>query len=138
MYIFFSFILLINIPSTLCLTASEIPPTLEEIIIFDKRNKLLDFLSKFFYILLIIAKFIGTGEIKEPNLIKLGEYYGNLFTCCILLENNISDYNLQDLFEKYINYKSILIESIYNNNYGSETIDEIIKYIDIYITKNLK
>ena len=116
----------------------EISTILEEIIILDKKNTLLDFLSKFFYILLIVAKFIGTGEIKEPNLIKLGEYYGNLFTCCILLENNISDYNLQDLFEKYINYKSILIESIYNNNYGSETIDEIIKYIDIYITKNLK
>jgi hypothetical protein len=117
----------------------EISNLIEEILISENKNTFIDFLSKFFYILLILAKFIGTGEIiKVPNLIKLGEYYGNLFTCCILLENNISNYNLQDLFEKYINYKSILIESIYNNNYYSDTIDEIIKYIDIYITKNLK
>ena len=94
--------------------------------------------SPFFYILLIIAKFMGTGDYKDPNLIKLGEYYGNLFTCCIILENKLLDNNLQDLFETYISYKTILFESIYNNNYYSDTINEIIKYIDCFILQNLK
>ena len=116
----------------------EIIPIINKILLINKKNELLDFLSNFFYILLIIAKFMGTGDYKDPNLIKLGEYYGNLFTCCIILENNLLDNNLQDLFETYISYKTILFESIYNNNYYSDTINEIIKYIDSFILQNLK
>jgi hypothetical protein len=116
----------------------EITPVIEKILLINKKNDFLDFLSNFFYILLLLAKFMGTGEYKDPNLIKLGEYYGNLFICCIMIDCNLINDNYQDLFETYLNYKTILFESIYNNNYYSDTIDEIIKYIDIYITKNLK
>ena len=34
-------------------------------------------LSNFFYILLITAKFIGSGDTKDPNLFKLSEYNKN-------------------------------------------------------------
>lgn len=116
----------------------EIMPIIEKILLINKKNDYLDFLSNFFYILLLLAKFMGTGEYKDLNIIKLGEYYGNLFICCIMIDCKLIDDNYQDLFETYINYKTILFESIYNNNYYSDTIDEIIKYIDFYIHQNLK
>ena len=116
----------------------EITPIIEKILLINKKNDFLDFLSNFFYILLLLAKFMGTGEYKDPNLIKLGEYYGNLFICCIMIDCKLIDNNYQDLFETYLNYKTILFESIYNNNYYSDTIDEIIKYIDYFILQNLK
>ena len=116
----------------------EIIPIIDKILLINKKNDFLDFLSNFFYILLLLAKFMGTGEYKDPNLIKLGEYYGNLFICCIMLDYKLVDNNYQDLFETYLNYKTILFESIYNNNYYSDTIDEIIKYIDYFILQNLK
>ena len=46
-------------------------------------------LSKFFYILLMIAKYVGTGEYDEPNLIKLGQYYSNIFRIYLRLKNTI-------------------------------------------------
>jgi len=95
----------------------EIIPIIDNILMINKKNNFLDFLSNFFYILLLLAKFMGTGEYKDPNLIKLGEYYGNLFICCIMIDCNLIDDNYQDLFETYLNYKTILFESIYNNNY---------------------
>jgi len=116
----------------------EITPIIEKILLINKKNDYLDFLSNFFYILLLLAKFMGTGEYKDLNLIKLGEYYGNLFICCVMIDCKLIDDNYQDLFETYINYKTILFESIYNNNYYSDTINEIIKYIDFYINQNLK
>jgi hypothetical protein len=116
----------------------EITPIIDRIIIINKKSDFLDFLADFFYILLLIAKFMGTGEYKDPNLLKLGEYYGNLFICCIMIDCKLINDNYQDLFETYFNYKTILFESIYSNNYYSDTIDEIIKYIDYFINQNLK
>ena len=55
-----------------------------------------------------------------------------------MIDCKLIDDNYQDLFETYLNYKTILFESIYNNNYYSDTIDEIIKYIDYFILQNLK
>jgi hypothetical protein len=40
----------------------EITPVIENILLINKKNDFLDFLSNFFYILLLLAKFMGTGE----------------------------------------------------------------------------
>ena len=59
------------------------------------------------------AKYIGTGEFDEPNLIKLGQYYSNIFIIYLKIilnnnENNDTKYNLYKskniyYFEKYKN-----------------------------------
>lgn len=116
----------------------EITTVIDKILLINKKNNFIDFLSNFFYILLLLAKFMGTGEYSDPNLIKLGEYYGNIFICCIMIDCKLIENNYQDLFETYLNYKTILFESIYNYNYHSDTIEEIIKYIDYFIHQNLK
>ena len=51
-----------------------------------------------------------------------------------MIDCKLIDDNYQDLFETYLNYKTILFESIYTNNYYSDTIDEIIKYIDYFLS----
>lgn len=100
-----------------------------------------EIMTKFNYILLIIAKFMGTGIVKDPNLYKLAEYYSNIFFTILKLEsindyqnkNNIivnSEIIYQILFTNYQDYKSKLIYSIMELGINSDTIDEIINYLD--------
>jgi len=112
-------------------------------------------LSKFVYILLITAKFIGLGEIKDPNLHKLSEYYSNIIYTYLKIDyeilnnhkkedhNNyeLSSDNISDkynkLFDNYIENKNKLYYSLIELKINSETIDEIINYLDNYIINNL-
>lgn len=92
-------------------------------------------LTKFIYILLIVAKFMGTGNTKEPNLYKLAEYYSNIFYIILKLDsiNNFNNYPenyYQNLFVDYQDYKSKLIYSIMELEINSDTIDEIISFLD--------
>ena len=100
-----------------------------------------EILTKFNYILLIIAKFMGTGTIKDPNLYKLAEYYSNIFYTILKLDsidiqnikknsNIISNVIYQNLFSNYQDYKGKLIYSIMELGINSDTIDEIINYLD--------
>ena len=100
-----------------------------------------EILTKFNYILLIIAKFMGTGNTKDPNLYKLAEYYSNIFYTIFKLdsmnEQNIqkssnitSNIIYQNLFSNYQDYKSKLIYSIMELGINSDTIDEIINFLD--------
>jgi hypothetical protein len=99
-----------------------------------------EILTKFIYILLIIAKFMGTGTVKEPNLYKLAEYYSNIFYT-LLKQDSINYYynnetkndliNIyQNLFTNYQDYKTKLIYSNMELGINSDTIDEIINYLD--------
>jgi len=100
-----------------------------------------EIMTKFNYILLIIAKFMGTGNVKDPNLYKLAEYYSNIFYTVLKLES-IDNYQMtngsqvhsdivyQILFTNYQDYKSKLIYSIMELDINSDTIDEIINYLD--------
>ena len=105
-----------------------------------------EILTKFNYVLLIIAKFMGTGNVKDPNLYKLAEYYSNIFYTILKLDSiqnyqnqtNLnqtnpiinSDIIYQILFTNYQDYKSKLIYSIMELDINSDTIDEIINYLD--------
>ena len=85
------------------------------------------------YILLVIAKFMGTGTVKEPNLYKLAEYYSNIIYIILKLYGNtktIDTNYYQNLFIEYQDYKSKLIYSIMELEINSDTNDEIIKYLD--------
>ena len=111
-------------------------------------------LSKFIYILLITAKFIGLGEIKDPNLYKLSEYYSNIIYTYLKIdyeilnnykkednsEQNTSD-NISDvynkMFDNYIENKNKLYYSLIELKINSDTVDEIINYLDNYIINNL-
>jgi hypothetical protein len=100
-----------------------------------------EILKKFFYILLITAKFMGSGEIKDPNLIKLAEYYTNIFYIYIkynnIDKNNINEEYYFELFNNYIEYKNKLNYSIIELKLNSDTIDEIIEYLDNNISNFL-
>ena len=94
-----------------------------------------EILTKFNYVLLIVAKFMGTGSTKDPNLYKLSEYYSNVFYTILKLDsinklNNYTDNYYQNLFVNYQDYKSKLIYSIMELEINSDTIDEIISYLD--------
>lgn len=99
-----------------------------------------EILTKFNYVLLIIAKFMGTGNTKDPNLYKLAEYYSNIFYTILKLDsiNNLDDNSpkirsntiYQNLFSNYQDYKSKLIYSIMQLEINSDTIDEIINFLD--------
>jgi len=106
------------------------------------RECLVTILSKFFYLLLQTAKFLGTGTYNEPNLIRISEYYSNIFY--ILLKSNdinfINELNVKlytEIYDSYLNYKNKLNYSLIELNLNSETLDEIIKYLDEQITENL-
>ena len=99
-------------------------------------------LSKFFYLLLQTAKFLGSGTYHDPNLIRLSEYYANIFYTWFKSNdlnflNFIDKNNFTELYENYLNYKNKLNYSLIELELGSETIDEIINYIDNEIIKNL-
>jgi hypothetical protein len=94
-----------------------------------------EILTKFIYILLIVAKFMGTGNTKDPNLYKLAEYYSNVIYVILRLDsisnlNKYTDNYYQNLFVNYQDYKSKLIYSIMELEINSDTIDEIIRYLD--------
>jgi hypothetical protein len=104
-----------------------------------------EILTKFNYVLLIIAKFMGTGITRDPNLYKLAEYYSNIFYTVlkfdsINISNNKNGSNpqtsttnptlYQSLFSNYQDYKSKLIYSNMELEINSDTIDEIINYLD--------
>jgi hypothetical protein len=99
-------------------------------------------LSKFFYLLLQTAKFIGSGSYSDPNLIRLSEYYANIFYTW--LKSNdlnflkfIDKSNITELYENYLNYKNKLNYSLIELDLSSETLDEILNYVDNEIIENL-
>ena len=99
-------------------------------------------LSKFFYLLLQTAKFLGSGNYNEPNLLRISEYYGNIFY--ILFKSNdinfinlLNDKTFTEIYDNYLNYKNKLNYSLIELNLNSETLDEIIKYLDEQIVENL-
>ena len=92
-------------------------------------------LSKFFYLLLQTAKFLGSGSYNDPNLIRLSEYYANIFYTLFksndIILLNCKNYNSHtELYENYLNYKNKLNYSLIELDLSSETLDEIINYID--------
>lgn len=99
-------------------------------------------LSKFFYLLLLTAKFLGTGIYNDPNLLRLSDYYANIFYTWFKSNNEFkidinSNINNYEMYENYLNYKNKLNYSLIELNLGTDTIDEIIDYIDKDITYNL-
>lgn len=106
------------------------------------RECWIDILSKFFYLLLQTAKFIGSGSYFEPNLIRISEYYANIFYI-LFKSNDINFINELDfklyteIYDNYLNYKNKLNYSLIELNLNSETLDEIIKYLDKQIVENL-
>jgi len=99
-------------------------------------------LSKFFYLLLQTAKFLGSGLYNEPNLLRISDYYANIFY--ILLKSNdinfineLTEKSYTEIYDSYLNYKNKLNYSLIELNLNSETLDEIIKYIDDCIVENL-
>ena len=99
-------------------------------------------LSKFFYLLLQTAKFLGSGSYSDPNLIRLAEYYANIFYTWLKSNdinflNCINKNNFMELYENYLSYKNKLNYSLIEMNLSSETLDEIINYIDKEIIDNL-
>jgi hypothetical protein len=93
-------------------------------------------LSKFFYLLLITAKFMGSGEIKkDPNLFKIAEYFSNIIYTYLKTNNNKLSLEIySNLFNNYIDYKNKLYYSMFEMKINSETFDEIIMYLDKIIT----
>lgn len=99
-------------------------------------------LSKFFYILLQTARFLGSGSYNDPNLHRLAEYYANIFYTWfksndIMFINNNTHLLLTEFYENYLDYKNKLNYSLIELDLGSETLDEIIKFLDNNITENL-
>ena len=118
----------------------------------DNSNKFCDedcnvcwtfILSKFFNLLLQTAKFLGSGIYNEANLQRISEYYANIF--CILFKcksniflNNINQYTeISEIYENYLNYKNKLNYSLIELELNSDTLNEIINYIDNEIVKKL-
>jgi hypothetical protein len=114
----------------------------------EKENNIktdIGLLNNFFYILLLTAKFIGTGLTEEieiaqnriafPNLYKIGEYYANIFIVYLILlaDENIVNTEKQLLFNTYVDYKSKLKYSLNEMSLISATTDEIMFYIDHFL-----
>jgi hypothetical protein len=129
----------ININKNLYLMILNIKNEFENLFNENEKNyiNIIDCLLKpYFYILLKISVYIGSGDISlQPNLYKLSEYYANIFYTFIILKNKNIE-NKQQLFENYTNNKIKLYESYLNLNNITDTIDEVIIYIDNIILKN--
>lgn len=99
-------------------------------------------LSKFFYLLLQIAKFLGSGNYNEPNLLRISDYYANIFYILLKSDdinfiNGLTEKSYTEVYDSYLNYKNKLNYSLIELNLNSETLDEIIKYLDNQIVENL-
>lgn len=97
-------------------------------------------LSSFFYILLITAKFIGSGDTKDPNLHKLAEYYSNIIYTYLKIQDlgkKIDNTMSFNFFSNYIDYKNKLNYSIIELKINSDTLEEILNYLDDFILKKL-
>ena len=122
-----------------------------EQIIFDDTKKYcsincidcwINILSKFFNLILQTAKFLGSGNYNEPNLIRISEYYANIFYILFITNdinfiNQLNKKSYTEIYDNYLNYKNKLIYSLIELNLNSETLDEIIKYLDEKIVENL-
>jgi hypothetical protein len=91
----------------------------------------------FFLILLTIAKFFGSGEYKDFNLERLSEYYTNIFVIYGKCKNINSSNNDMELLDMFITYQVKLNTSLIELNLNSETLDEIINYLNNKVTENL-
>lgn len=110
----------------------EISPFLNKIYTFNKFSdniSILELLSNFFYILLLTAYFMGTGNYNNPNLIRLADYYSNIFITYFQINYN-PNCDKQYIYENYLNYINKLNYSIIELNLNSNTLDNIIKFID--------
>lgn len=98
-------------------------------------------LSKFFYVLLQTAQFMGSGNYNEPNLLRLSEYYANIFYSWIYSSNQMTatptPAQSVEFYDNYLNYKNKLIYSLIELNLNSETIDALIAHVDREIVKNI-
>lgn len=99
-------------------------------------------LSRFFYLLLQTAKFLGSGTYYEPNLQRISEYYANIFYILFKSDdinfiNLLTDKSYTEIYDNFLNYKNKLNYSLIELNLNSETLDEIIKYLDESIVENL-
>lgn len=87
-------------------------------------------LTPFFYILIQTSIYLGLGKIENnPNLLKLSEYYSNIFYTYIILVNK-NEMNKQEIFDNYTDNKIKIHESYINLNFNSKTITEILLYLD--------
>ena len=85
---------------------------------------------------------MGSGIYLDPNLVRLSEYYANIFYTWLKSNdinflNYIGQNDLTELYENYLNYKNKLNYSLIELNLNSETLDEIIDCIDNEIIENL-
>lgn len=94
-------------------------------------------LSKFFYVLLQTAKFMGSGNYDEPNLLRLSEYYTNIFYSWMYSTNQMTPDESIEFYDNYLSYKNKLIYSLIELNLSSETIDVLIAHVDRQIVKNI-
>lgn len=99
-------------------------------------------MSKFFYLLLQTAKFLGSGCSNEPNLLRISDYYANIFYILfksndIQFINKLNEKSYTEIYDSYLGYKNKLNYSLIELNLNSETLDEIIKYLDKQIVENL-
>lgn len=103
----------------------------------DKYKWMENMYCPFFLILLIIAKFFGSGEYKDFNLERLSEYYTNIFVIYGKCKNINSDNNDIELLDMFMTYQIKLNASLIELNLNSETLDEIINYLNDKVTENL-
>lgn len=138
----------------------DILSLLNEIMIYNNKNHLneiinpniyckdkcmdywISILSKFFNLLLQTAKFLGSGLYNEPNLLRISDYYANIFYILFKSDdinfiNGLTEKSYTEVYDTYLNYKNKLNYSLIELKLNSETLDEIIKYIDLCIVENL-
>ena len=103
----------------------------------DKHKSVKDIYCLFFLTLLTCAKFFGSGEYKDFNLERLSEYYTNLFIIHKKSKSTKSDNNDIEILDMFMTCQVKLITSLIELNLKSETLDEIIEYLNIKVTENL-
>jgi hypothetical protein len=86
-------------------------------------------LCQIFYILFMMAKYIGSGVYKDVSMIKISEYFGEMFYI-ILNINNIEENEKMRIYEKYMIIKTKINEYFIENAMNSKTLDEILLIIE--------
>lgn len=107
------------------------------IMVIEKYKLIENMYNSFFYMLLITAKYFGSGEYKDCNLIRLSEYYSNIFLIYYKSKNINSENNDIELLDMFINNQVKLNTSLYELNLNSDTLDEIIEYLSQEINNNI-